>query len=119
MREIWGQFAEVSEGGFSSGLKTVCSSSAVERAACAGCGQASGLCSAPKRKTNSTLGGSKAQQEHLRGSHLEVGELLLLVGDGLLHQHTLDALLHRILLCLERNTASVVTGQYQGAGKDV
>lgn len=35
------------------------------------------------------------------GSHLEVGELLLLVGDGLFHQHALDALLHGILLGLE------------------
>lgn len=34
-------------------------------------------------------------------SHLQVGELLLLMGNGLLHQHTLNALFHGILLCLE------------------
>lgn len=54
-----------------------------------------------------------------RVSHLKVGELLLLVGDGLLHQHTLDTLLHRILLCLKRNTDSVVIGQNHRAGNDV
>lgn len=35
-----------------------------------------------------------------RAAHLQVGELLLLVGDGLLHQHALDALLHGVLLGL-------------------
>lgn len=40
-------------------------------------------------------------------SHLQVGELLLLMGDGLLHQHTLNALFHGILLCLrEKRTKS-------------
>lgn len=33
-------------------------------------------------------------------AHLQVGKLLLLVRDGLLHQHTLDALLHGVLLGL-------------------
>lgn len=33
-------------------------------------------------------------------AHLQVGELLLLVRDGLLHQHALDALLHGVLLGL-------------------
>ena len=35
-------------------------------------------------------------------SHLQVGELLLLMGNGLLHQHTLNALFHGILLRLKR-----------------
>lgn len=35
------------------------------------------------------------------GAHLQVGELLLLVRDGLFHQHTLDALLHCIFLGLQ------------------
>lgn len=51
------------------------------------------------------------------GAHLQVGELLLLVCDGLLHQHTLDALLHGILLGL-RETAVRSTGgaRLQGDG---
>lgn len=43
------------------------------------------------------------------GAHLQVGELLLLVGDGLLHQHALDALLHGVLLGL-RETVVRSTG---------
>ena len=36
-------------------------------------------------------------------SHLQIGELLLLVGDGLFHQDTFNALFHSILLCLNHN----------------
>lgn len=43
------------------------------------------------------------------GAHLQVGELLLLVRDGLLHQHALDALLHGVLLGL-REVAVRSTG---------
>lgn len=42
-------------------------------------------------------------------AHLQVGELLLLVRDGLLHQHALDALLHGVLLGL-RDEAERSTG---------
>lgn len=35
--------------------------------------------------------------------HLQVGELLLLMGNGLLHQDTLNALLHGIFLCLKKS----------------
>lgn len=44
-----------------------------------------------------------AEYQKFCTSHLQVGELLLLMGDGLLHQHTLNALFHGILLCLEEN----------------
>ena len=36
-------------------------------------------------------------------SHLQIGELLLLVGDGLFYQDTFNALFHSILLCLNHN----------------
>lgn len=45
------------------------------------------------------VGNSKGE-EKVSTSHLQVGELLLLMGDGLLHQDTLNALFHCILLCL-------------------
>lgn len=39
-------------------------------------------------------------QDKVSTSHLQVGELLLLMGDGLLHQDTFNALFHCIFLCL-------------------
>lgn len=44
--------------------------------------------------------GNTKGEEKVSTSHLQVGELLLLMGDGLLHQDTLNALFHCILLCL-------------------
>lgn len=64
------------------------------------------------RNRDHTPGGEPQAQERKRrkrrwegcggraAAHLQVGELLLLVRDGLLHQHTLDALLHGVLLGL-------------------
>lgn len=45
-----------------------------------------------------------------RVAHLQVGKLLLLVGDGLLHQHALDALLHGILLGLREKAVRSTGG---------
>ena len=45
-----------------------------------------------------------------RAAHLQVGELLLLVRDGLLHQHALDALLHGVLLGLREKAVRSTGG---------
>lgn len=50
-----------------------------------------------------------------QAAHLQVGELLLLVCDGLLHQHALDALLHGVLLGLREKVVRS-TGGAQPAG---
>lgn len=50
--------------------------------------------------TNSFTPRDSKGHEKVSTSHLQVGELLLLMGDGLLHQDTLNALFHCILLCL-------------------
>lgn len=47
------------------------------------------------------------------GAHLQVGELLLLVRDGLFHQHTLDALLHCIFLGLQKMAVRSTGGPSQ------
>lgn len=50
-------------------------------------------------------------------AHLQVGELLLLVRDGLFHQHTLDALLHCIFLGLQEMAVRSTGGpSLQGDG---
>lgn len=50
-------------------------------------------------------------QEKVSTSHLQIGELLLLMGDGLLHQDTLNALFHCIFLCLgSKNRVWIANG---------
>lgn len=51
-------------------------------------------------------------REKVSTSHLQVGELLLLMGDGLLHQDTLNALFHCIFLCLgSKNRVWITNGR--------
>lgn len=59
-----------------------------------------GAAEAPRPRRGWGAASSRASRAGAAGAHLQVGELLLLVRDGLLHQHALDALLHGVLLGL-------------------
>lgn len=82
--------------------------------------QVPGLCNGSKGSTFAGRGrGNEKEKSKIGASwgtvpHLQVGELLLLVGDSLFHQDTFDALLHCILLGLKKHTHAHKRKKIQG-----